>query len=132
MVVEGGVGGALEGFGDGAAEEEGEDFVGGGVGVDLVEGEDDERVLHEVLVGEERSEELLGPGGGVGDGGIMAVVGHVRGDERPLRELFVLELRLKVDEALNGASARGVGRDGLIERKRVVLANVVVGKVVLV
>lgn len=103
MVVEGGVGGALERLWDGAAEEEGENLVGGGVGLDLIEGEDDKSVVHEVLIGEERSKELLGPAGGVVDGGIMAVVGHVRGDERPLRELFVLEFRLEVDEALDGA-----------------------------
>lgn len=50
MVVESVIRGAVEGLGDGTAKEEGEDFVGGGVGLYLVEGEDDEGVVHEVLV----------------------------------------------------------------------------------
>lgn len=81
VVVESVIRGSVEGLGDSAAEEEGEDFVGGGVGVYLVEGEDDEGVVHEVLVCEEGGEEGLGPRGGFDDCCIMAVVGHVGGDE---------------------------------------------------
>ena len=49
--VEIGVGCADEGGGDGVAEEDSHDAVLFGVGFGFVEGDEDEGVLHEVLVG---------------------------------------------------------------------------------
>lgn len=48
--VKGGVCGALEGDGDGVAEEDGVDFVLLGVCFVFVEGEEDEGIVHEVFV----------------------------------------------------------------------------------
>lgn len=57
MVVKSAVYGALERGRDGAAKEDGEDFVADVVGFVFVEGEDDEGVVHEVGVLEEGIEE---------------------------------------------------------------------------
>lgn len=114
VVVELVVGCALEFFWDGAAEKNAEDAVADVVGVCsllavalgrastrltvLVESQKDQGAVHEVFVGEERLKEVARPGAGDGDGRIVAVRGHVGGDEAPLGKSF----RLEVVEELGG------------------------------
>jgi len=63
------------------AEEDGKDAVLLCVGVALVKGDEDESVLHEAGVVEHWLEEVPHPGSGSGDGGVVTVGGHVRGDD---------------------------------------------------
>lgn len=127
VVVEGVVDGSLEVVGDGTAEEDGEDLVGDTVGLVLVEGQQDQGVVHEVLVAEERGHEVALPGGAEGDVGVVGVVGHVGGEESPLRQGLGVQVGLEVVEALDLAETSGVVGDGLVEDQGVVLAHVVVG-----
>ena len=79
VIVEVGVGGADEVIGDGVTEENGEDAVLNGVGFVLVEGDEDEGILHEIGVIQEGGKEGLEPLSGNGDRGIMSIRGHVGG-----------------------------------------------------
>lgn len=58
----------------------------------LVKSQEDQGTLHEVFVGEEGLEEATRPGAGDGDGGVMAVRGHVGSDEAPLGKSLCLEI----------------------------------------
>lgn len=60
--VEGVICGALEMFGNDTAKENGEGLVGCGVGFDLVPGDEDEGVIHEVAVVQERCKPFPFPG----------------------------------------------------------------------
>lgn len=73
------VGGADEVLGDGVADEDGENPVLDGVGLVLIEGDEDKGVVHEALVIQERGEEGLQPDTGNGDRGVVTVGGHVGG-----------------------------------------------------
>lgn len=69
---------------DGITEKDTENVVLDGVGLVLIEGDQDEGVLHEVLVGEEWLEESAEPVTSNGDGGIVSIGSHVWSDEHPL------------------------------------------------
>jgi len=60
----------------------------GTYGVVLVKGDEDERVLHELGVVEERGEEVVGPGAGHGHGSVVAVARHVGRDEHPAGDIL--------------------------------------------
>ncbi len=92
VVVEAGVGGSFEMGRHGVAEEDGEDAVGERVACVLVEGDQDEGVGHEALVGEEGLEEAAEEVASYCYGGVVAVGGHVGRDEDPLGEFVVLEI----------------------------------------
>lgn len=77
MVVVVVVGGADELLGDSVTKENAEDAVLDGVGLVLVEGEEDEGVVHEVGVVQEGGKELLQPDTGNGDGGVVTIRSHV-------------------------------------------------------
>lgn len=79
VIVEVGVGCADQMLGDGVTEENREDAVLDGVGFVLVEGDEDESVLHEVGVIQERGEKVVQPFTCNCDGGVMTVGGHVGG-----------------------------------------------------
>lgn len=66
-------------FGDRVAEEDAEDAVLDGVGFVFVESDEDECILHELWVIQERSEEVVQPLTGDGDGCVVSVGGHVWG-----------------------------------------------------
>lgn len=55
-------------------------------------GDVDERVFVEVLVREERFDEISGPFAGGGYVGVVPIVNEIWGDERPLREFLLLQL----------------------------------------
>lgn len=106
---------AVEGSGDGVAEEHGVDFIRLGVCFVFVEGDEDEGVLHKFFVGEERGEEAVEPGTGDGDVGVVAVVGHVGGDEHPLRELVGREVGVELGEVFDdGQPVLALG-DGVVD-----------------
>lgn len=73
------VGGSHEVLGDGVPEEDAEDAVLDGVGLVLVEGDEDQGVVEEARVLEEGLEEGSEPDPGHGDGGVVTVGGHVGG-----------------------------------------------------
>lgn len=116
--IEGGIGGALEGDGDGVAKEDGVDFVLLAVCFVFVESEEDEGIVHEVFVRQERREEAVRPGAGDGDGRVVAVVGHVGGDEHPLRELVCGEVGVELSEVLDDGEAVLALRDGVVDDER--------------
>lgn len=117
---------------DGIAEENAEDLVLDGVGFVFVEGDEDEGVLHEMGVVEQGFEEGPEPLTGDGDGGVVAVGGHVGGDEHPLGELIGLEVFVEEGDVFDVGESFGFGDDGVVENLGVVLADVVVGTVDLV
>lgn len=134
VVVEVVVGGAGEVLGEGVAEQDGENLVALGVGLVLIPGEQDEGVVHEVLVVEEGLEESAAPHASNADVGVVAVRSHVGGDEHPLGQLVLLEVLVELGaagvdhgqvldlrQALLGVGDTA-GQDG-----GVVLADVVVG-----
>lgn len=82
--------------GDGITDQDAENLVADGVDFALVPGDEDKGVLHEVLVAQQRLEEVAGPATGGGDVGVVAVRGHVGGDEHPLGELVGLEVLVEV------------------------------------
>lgn len=71
--------------------------------------------MHEVLVCEEGGEEAVGPSAGDGDVGVVTVVGHVGGNEHPLRELVGGEVGVELGEVFDGGEAvLGFG-DGVVD-----------------
>lgn len=132
MVIKVAVSCANKLFGYSITKENADNAVLLGVGVVFVEGEHDEGVLHEFLVVQEGLEKGFGPGTGNGHGAVVAIRGHVRSDEHPLRKSIVTELFVEKSQVLNLAQAAGLLCDRVVENWRVVLANVVVGTGLLV
>lgn len=139
MVVEAVVGGADKVLGNGIADEDGEDVVLDSVGLVLIPGDQDERVVHEVLVLHERPQERTAPSTGDSSRGVVAVGGHVGGDEHPLGQLVCLQIL--VEHGLLGVNhgevldlRQALLRAGHLVNQDggVVLSNVVVGSVLLV
>lgn len=132
MVVELVVGGSDEVLRNGVTEEDTEDVVGDGVGVVLIEGQQDQGLgAVEVGVRQERLEEACGPSAGSGDGGVVAVIGHVGSDEHPLGKSVGLQVLVEGGEVLDRAETLGVVGDGVVQDSGVVLADVVVGSLVI-
>jgi len=109
VVVEVVVDGAGQVGRDAVAEKDREDAVLLRVCVRLVEGDEDEGVLHEARVVEHWLEEVAHPRSGGGDGGVVAVGGHVWCDD-----WTVLECALRRDvpgctytSIVEGRSPRG-------------------------
>lgn len=120
VVVETLVFGTNKFSGDGITNQYAENLVADGVDFALVPGDEDKGVLHEVLVAQERLEEVAGPATGGGYVGVVAVRGHVGGDEHPLGELVGLEVLVEVGlglvvtvEGLEAGEALLVARDAL-------------------
>lgn len=132
MGVEGVIGGTLEVLWDGASEENAKEFVALGVGLVLIKGDEDQGLLHEVGVVEQRADPIALPLGGKGDVGVVRVVGHVGGNKGPLGEGVVGQILLEAGEVLDLAQTRAVVGDGVVEDQRIVFADVVVGKGLLV
>lgn len=103
-----------------------ENTVGLVVGIILVKGQKDERVLHEVVVGQQGRHPATLPLGTKGDVGVVSIVGHIGGDESPLRKLLVGQIMLEISEVLDLASTGLVLDNRVEENQRVVLADVVV------
>lgn len=109
-----------------AADEEAVDAVYVGVVPALVEGEQDQGVFHEVFIIQQLGEEAASPGACEGDIGVVAVVGHVGGDEHVLRKFVVVEVIVEHVEVLNAAAPVVVVGDRVEEDQRVVFADVVI------
>lgn len=92
VVVVVGIGRADEVGGDGITEEKGEDLVLDAVVLVLVESDHHEGVVHKTFVVQEGFHEILEPFSCGGDVRVVAVAGHVWGDEHPLRELIGLKV----------------------------------------
>lgn len=134
VVVEVVVGGAHKVLGDGVTEQDSENLVALGIGLALIPGEQNKGVVHEVLVVEERLEESTAPLAGNANVGVVAVRGHVGGDEHPLGQLVLLEVLVEhgaagVDhgQVLDLRQALLVVGDTAGQDGGVVLADVVVG-----
>lgn len=137
------VSGSVKGLVNGSSKEDGENLVLGGVGVVLVEGDEDEGVLgvrqrqllkkilkvhktylHEVGVVQEGVKKVASPLSGNGDGRVVTVRGHVGGDEHPLGKLLVLDILPEDGGVLDESETVFVGGNGVEDDQRVVLANV--------
>jgi hypothetical protein len=79
--IEIGICSAVERLRDSAAEKNAEDTVLAGVGVVFVEGYEDQSVLHEVRVVQQRLQEGTSPRTGNGDRAVVTIGGHVGSDE---------------------------------------------------
>lgn len=126
MGVEGIVRGTLELLRNGATNKNAEDTVVVGVGLVLIEGQEEEGVVHEILVSEQFAHPRTLPLGSESDVGVMGIVGHVRSDEGPLRKLLVTEIIFKVIKALDSTCTSVVGHNRVVKHQRVVLPNVVI------
>lgn len=126
VVVEVGVRGALGGFRHGTTEKDAEDAVADAVGVVLVEGNENQGAVHEVAVGKQRLQKAAGPLAGDGHRGVVAVRGHVRGDENPLRQALGLEVLVEQSGVLLVRETTRA-RVLVVDDRRVVLADIVVG-----
>lgn len=127
MSVECVVFGSLEFLGDGTAEKDAEDPVSSRVEVGFVKSEQEESVLHEVFVFQERLDETAFPLGTEGDGGVVRVVSKVTGDERVLRKLLMLQILVEVGEVLDLAESVVVLGDRVVKDQRVMLPHIVPG-----
>jgi hypothetical protein len=125
--VEGVINSADQVTGDSTTEKDGEDLVLDGVVTGLVKGEQDERLVPEVSVVLELLNKVTLPNGGERDVGVVSIVGHVRGNESPLGERVVLNVRPQAGEVLDLGSTGSISGNVVKEDKRVVLADVVVG-----
>lgn len=103
MVVECGICCALEVGWDniGAANEDAEDVVMLGVGLILVEGNEEECAVHEVSIVKERVQPAAEPVPSEGNVGVVSVVRHVWSDESPLREGLVVDVVHEAGEVLD-------------------------------
>ena len=126
MVVESVVCCAFEGVGYGAAKKNSERLVAFCLGLDFVKCEQNQRVLHEVRVVEQRSNPISLPYGGESNIGVMAVVGHVGGDECPLRKFLVLQIVVETRKVLDQLKTSGILGDGVEEDQRIMLADIVI------
>lgn len=72
-------------------------------------------VLHKVLVRQQGGEEVPGPLAGEADRGVVTVVGHVRSDEDPLREFVVLQIVVEQREVLGLRQTVFVVGDGIVD-----------------
>jgi len=112
-------------FGNGITEQDGHDTVRLGVGVVLVEGDQNQGALHEVGVLQERSQPALEKLASDGDGAVVGIISHVGRNERPLRKGVGCEILLEPCEVLDDTETlRAVV--GLIDDGWVVLADVII------
>jgi hypothetical protein len=88
--VESVIGGVDQVLGESVGDEDGHDTVTDGVGLILIEVDDQEGVVEEVLVANERENELDQPISTIGDSSVVSIVQHVGGDERVLGKLVVV------------------------------------------
>lgn len=115
MVVVVGVGCADEVGGDGITKENGEDIVLDAVVLVLVEGDQDKGVVHEIFVVQEGFHEVLEPFACGGDVRVVAIAGHVWGDEHPLRELVRLKVLVEECGVLDLFETVLLGDHGAVE-----------------
>ena len=127
VVIEGVVSRIAKRLRDSTAEKQSVDDVAGRVGFILIKGENDESVVHEVRVVEQRGQPVAGPGASNGDRGVVTIVGHVGGDEHPLRECLRGKIRVEFGEVLDEGEAGGIRVDRAEADEGIVLADVVVG-----
>lgn len=125
--VEGVILSAQEIIRDGTAEKESIDVVTNLIGASLIKGEHNKSVLGEVIVFEKFAQEAPGPGTGNGDVGVVAIIGHVRGDEHVLGKTVVLQIIVEAAEVLDLAQTESILGDRVEQNQRVVLADIVVG-----
>ena len=95
------------------------------VGVILVEGEQNQRVVHEVDVVEQGRHPVPLPLGGEGDVGVVPIVSHVGSDESPLGKLPLGQVVLKAGEVLDLAQTCAVVGDRFVGDQWVVFAHIV-------
>ena len=134
MVVEGVIRSALEARRDdiGTTDQNGKDLVLLSVCLGLVEGQQQQGAVHKGGVVEERCEPVPLPNRSKGDVGVVAIIGHVGCDERPLGQGIGFEIVLEVVEVLDQGQTGSIGNHTLKQNERVVLAHVHVGKGLLV
>jgi hypothetical protein len=86
-----------------------------GGGTIFIEGNEDKGVLHEVLVLQKWTQEVLEPDASHGHGSIVSVGGHIGRDEHPLRKLVVLEVLVEHCSVLDISSSLGFVNNRVIQ-----------------
>ena len=132
VVVEGAVGGTLQVVGNDTAQQDGEDGVLLTVGLVFIESDQDQGVVHKVVILQQWGHEVSGPLTCNLDVGVVGVVGHVWGNDDVLWQLFVSQVLLEVGKVLHDRQSGRVGGVGVIQSEWVVLSDIVVGKVLLI
>lgn len=92
--------------------------------ISLVKGQDDEGVVVESGVGQERGQETREPLAGISDGGVVTIVLDVGGVERVVGEVSGLEVGLQLGRGDDVLAAGGVLGDEVKRDEGVVLAVV--------
>lgn len=125
--VEGVVSSALQVFGDGTTKQNAVDTVGGGVGARLIKGNEDQSILGEVFVLQQRGQEAVHPLTRNVDVAVVGIIGHVGGDEEVLGQAVVLQILVECGKVLDLARTNSVVGDRVEQNQWVVLAHVLVG-----
>lgn len=125
--VEGVVGGSLQVLWDGATKQDAVDTVGDGVVSRLIEGNEDQGILGEVLVLQQRGKETAQEVTSNVNVTVVSIIGHVGGDEEVLGKAVVLQILIEGSKVLDLARANSVVGDGVEQDQRVVLAHILVG-----
>lgn len=126
-------------FGNSITKKDTQNVVALSIAFVLIPGYQDEGVLHKVLVLKKGFKELAAPDTSNSDGRVMSIGGHVGGDEHPLRQLVCLEIlvelgarRVNKRQVLDLRQLLlGVG-DAVMQNGRVMLADIVIGAILLV
>lgn len=124
--------GANQLLGDGTTQQHTENAVANGVMLRLVKGQQNQGIVPEVGVVPQLLDETTLPHGRKRDVGVVAIVGHVRRDKRPLRERVVGNVIVQAGEVLDLAQPGGIAGDRVVQDQRVMLADIVVGTGLLV
>lgn len=124
--VEGVIGSTLHAVGDGAANQEAVDAVRRGVGADLIEGDQNQSVLHEVRVVKQRGQEVVQVFAGECHVGVVSIVGHVGSEETVLGQSLGVQIIVERGVVLDLADTGVRLGNGVVQHHGVVLADVVV------
>ena len=102
-------------------KEKGPDFVLVRIRLVFVERQQNESVLREVLVAEERSQETLSPSSGDSDVSVVAVVSHIGRDPYPLGQLVGSQVLVELGEVFDVGQTVGVVLDRIVDDQRAAL-----------
>lgn len=125
--VKGVILGANQFLGNGTSKKNGEDLVRDWIGFCLIERKNDERLIPEGGVFELRNE-IQFPGSSESDVGVVAIIGHIGGDESPLRKSATNDIGFKAGKILDLSKSGCIAGNAVKEDQRVMFTNVVVGE----
>lgn len=132
VVVEGAVSGSPQFLGDRSANENRENLVGDFIGLIFIEGDQKHRVVHHILIFDQRRHPGTKPVSGKRYITIMAIVCHVGSYEGPLRKRLALDIVLKIVKTFDLAGPSIILGNRVVDHQGIVFADIVVRKGLLV